>query len=273
MPELPEVETVRQTLKQFIIGKTINNVVVHYDKMITPKDGDVFKTKLKGQTLQDIGRLGKYLLFKFDQVVLIVHLRMEGKFYLKDTQQPKTKHDHITYVFDDGTTLVYNDVRKFGTHELKTYDDLYTTNPLMKLGFEPTDERLTVSYLKNKLKSTRHIKPVLLDQTIILGLGNIYVDEVLFCAKIRPTKRAFRITKKECERLITCSQAVIKKAIALGGTTIRSYTDSLGVTGRFQNELMVHMQEDKLCKHCGTPIKKIKVAGRGTYFCPTCQNA
>jgi formamidopyrimidine-DNA glycosylase len=272
MPELPEVETVRRTLKQFIIGKTIKTVKVHYQKMITPKDVDIYRKTLESQTLQDIDRLGKYLLFKFDHTVLIVHLRMEGKFYLKDISQPKDKHDHITYVFDDDTTLVYNDVRKFGTHELKTYDTLYNTNPLMKLGFEPTDERLTVSYLKNKLKSTRHIKPALLDQTIILGLGNIYVDEVLFCAKIRPTKRAFRITKKECERLITCSQSVIKKAVALGGTTIRSYTDSLGVTGRFQNELMVHMQEHKPCKHCGSPIKKIKVAGRGTYFCPTCQN-
>ncbi|MFW6319006.1 MAG: DNA-formamidopyrimidine glycosylase [Bacillota bacterium] len=273
MPELPEVETVRQTLKHFIIGKTIKAVFVHHKKMITPKDETLFKTTLQGQTLQDIDRLGKYLLFKFNHDVLVVHLRMEGKFYLKDITSPKDKHDHITYVFDDDTTLVYNDVRKFGTHELKTYDDLYTTNPLMKLGFEPTDNRLTVPYLKNKLKTTRYIKPTLLDQTIILGLGNIYVDEVLFCAKIRPTKRAYKVTKKECAQLIACSQAVIEKAIALGGTTIRSYTDSLGVTGRFQNELMVHMQEHQLCKHCGTPIKKTKVAGRGTYFCPTCQKA
>ncbi len=273
MPELPEVETVRQTLKQFIIGKTIKVVNVHYEKMITPKDVSVFKTQLLGQTLQDIDRLGKYLLFKFDDIVLVVHLRMEGKFYLKNISSPKDKHDHITYVFDDDTTLVYNDVRKFGTHELKKPNTLYTTNPLLKLGYEPTDDRLTVSYLKNKLKTTRYIKPALLDQTIILGLGNIYVDEVLFCAKIRPTKRAFKITKKECAQLIRCSQSVIKKAIALGGTTIRSYTDSLGVTGRFQNELMVHMQEHKPCKQCGTPIKKIKVAGRGTYYCPTCQKA
>ncbi len=271
MPELPEVETVRQTLKPRIMGKTFKDVNVRFARMVLPETPEIFRQRLKNQTVHDIKRLGKYLIFVLTEDCLLVHLRMEGKFFIKPSDEPMTKHEHVIFTFTDETSLRYDDVRKFGTLTLKDPKTLYSTPPLNKLGYEPGHPYLTKQYLKQKLKTHRPIKTALLDQTIILGLGNIYVDEVLFCAKIKPTQRAYRLTYKNLEAVIECSKKVIDKAIELGGSSIRSYTDSLGVTGRFQNELMVHMQEHKPCKICQTPIKKIKVNQRGTYYCPTCQ--
>lgn len=271
MPELPEVETVRKTLTQMILGKTIDHVEVYYLPMISPHSLESFNNKLHHATLDAIDRIGKYLIFRFDTINLMVHLRMEGKFFLKPSDAPRTNHEHIIYHFTDGTSLRYDDVRKFGTHGLKHDKELHTTLPISKLGYEPSDSRLTKHVLKEKLKTDRAIKTALLDQTVILGLGNIYVDEVLFCAKINPTRKARRTSLAKCETLIECSRQVIDKAITLGGSSIRSYTDSLGVTGRFQNELKVHLKADELCELCQTPIRKIKVNGRGTYYCPTCQ--
>ena len=272
MPELPEVETVRATLKPRLLGLKITGVEVYHHKMIAPLDVKTFQKHLIGKTIEDIKRRGKYLLFYLGEMVLIVHLRMEGKFFIKSPDALKLKHEHIIFTLSNGVTLRYDDVRKFGTFTLVKAQELYHSLPLKKLGFEPGEDELTVNYLKSKLKSKRQIKTVLLDQTIILGLGNIYVDEVLFCAKINPTKLAYKVTKKEALKIIECSKSVIKKAVQLGGSSIRSYTDSLGVTGRFQNELNVHMQENTPCKVCQTPIKKIKVSQRGTYYCPQCQS-
>lgn len=271
MPELPEVETVRRGLEPRVLNKTIQAITVHYLPMIRPLSLDVFKARLIGKTIAAMRRRGKYLVFDLSDIILLVHLRMEGKFYLGDETTPKMTHEHIRYTFTDGSVLIYHDVRKFGTHTIKEVDALETTHPFINLGYEPSDIRLTATYLKNKLKTDRKIKTALLDQSIILGLGNIYVDEVLFCAKIRPTTRAKRVSLKKCRSIIACSQKVISKAIQLGGSSIRSYTDSLGISGLFQNELNVHMREGELCYTCQTPIKKIKVNGRGTYYCSKCQ--
>ncbi len=272
MPELPEVETVRRTLKPAVIGKTFHTIDVRFARMVLPETPESFTERLKGQTINDIKRLGKYLIFVLSQDTLLVHLRMEGKFFIKPSSVPISKHEHVIFYFTDQTSLRYDDVRKFGTLTIKKPADVYITPPLSLLGYEPHHPHLTVAYLKEKFASTRMIKPVLLDQTIILGLGNIYVDEVLFCAKIKPTQRAHRLSKNTIDKIITCAEKVIDKAIALGGSSIRSYTDSLGVTGRFQNELMVHLRQGEPCKVCATPIVKTKVAQRGTYYCPRCQS-
>ncbi len=273
MPELPEVETVRRSLEPRILGKTIANVLIYYEPMIRPLARTHFKEVLIGETLAELRRKGKYLIFDFSSIVLLVHLRMEGKFFLGTVDTPKMPHEHVRYIFSDKSVLIYHDVRKFGTHTLKAPKHLTHTPPFTNLGFEPGDTRLTPTYLKNKLKTDRKIKTALLDQSIILGLGNIYVDEVLFCAKIRPTRRGRRLTKKDCENVIACSERVIDKAIALGGSSIRTYTNSLGISGRFQNELNVHMRAGQPCNSCGKPIEKIKVNGRGTYYCSSCQRS
>lgn len=271
MPELPEVETVKETLKPLVIGKTIAQIDVLYDKMILPLTPSEFKSCLIGKTLNAINRKGKYLLFDFEPYTLVVHLRMEGKFYLKSKAEPFSKHEHIGIHFTDGSSLRYDDVRKFGTLTLKDSSDVLTTLPLSKLGYEPGDKRLTKAYLKKKLSNHRPIKASLLDQTIILGLGNIYVDEVLYCAKINPMTLSHKVKNKEIEALIMCSDKVIQKAIALGGSSVRTYLNSLGISGKFQNELKVHLKEGEACPSCDGVIIKEKIAGRGTYYCPRCQ--
>ena len=272
MPELPEVETVRNTLKNLILHKRIRDIDVYFDKMVRNASIEEFKTALIGKELKDIRRYGKHLVFEYEDQLLISHLRMEGKYFIKPLDEPRTKHEHVIFYFTDGTSLRYQDTRKFGTFDLTTENELFISSPVSKIGYEPFDERLTVSYLQKKFeKKSIAIKSALLDQTIISGLGNIYVDEVLFLSRVHPETPTKTITKQKLKDIIKNSAFVLKKAIDLGGTTIRSYTDSLGVTGRFQNELFVHTKVGEPCEVCGTIITKIKVNGRGTYYCTKCQ--
>ncbi len=271
MPELPEVETVKEVLKTKILNNKIKNIRVIYPGIIQ-MDCDSFINQLIGKTLLDIKRRGKYLIFVFDGIYLVSHLRMEGKYFIKNSQDIVSKHEHIIFEFESNESLRYHDTRKFGTMELKQELDLYTTNPLNKLGLEPFSEELTSDYLYNSLIRLRKtIKEALLDQTIITGLGNIYVDEVLFLSKIDPERKANNVSKVECQEIIINSQKVLDKAIKAGGTTIRSYTSSLGVTGLFQTKLLVHTKQGEPCCVCQSIILKKRVGGRGTYFCPKCQ--
>lgn len=272
MPELPEVETVKNSLRQLIIGQKIASVDVYYDKMIKDIDVNEFKKDLVGEVFTDILRVGKYLLFIMDHVIMISHLRMEGKYFLK-AKEEKGKHDHVIFNLTDGTTLRYNDTRKFGVihlFKMSTIEELKKTAPLSKLGIEPFEEGFTLEYLKNKFKkSSRPIKTVLLDQSIISGLGNIYADEVCFMSGLNPLEKAKDLEIEDLEKIISSSKIVLEKAISLGGTTIRSFTSSHEINGRFQNELLVHTKKE--CPKCHTKIEKIFVGKRGTYYCPLCQ--
>jgi formamidopyrimidine-DNA glycosylase len=271
MPEIAEVETVRNTLKKRILNKKIKNVDVFYEPMIESNIKD-FKNDLINKSFIDIKRVGKWLIFETEDRYLLSHLRMEGKYFIKDINEPKEKHEHVIFTFDDNTTLRYHDTRKFGRMNLIKKEDLENTESIKKQGYEPGDKNLTSDYLLSKFKNKKlPIKTVLLDQTIISGLGNIYVNEVLFYAKINPLKPASVITKEECELIVKGSDEIIREAIKMGGTTIRSYTSSLGVTGRFQQNLKVHKKEGEPCTICNTPIKTVKIGGRSTYYCPNCQ--
>ncbi|QMS85547.1 DNA-formamidopyrimidine glycosylase [Candidatus Xianfuyuplasma coldseepsis] len=272
MPEMPEVETVRRILQEVIVGKTIRDIDVFYPKMIRNVDEATFIHMLEGQTIKRMDRYGKHLQFITEDWVVFSHLRMEGKYFIKPLDEPKEKHEHMIIYFTDGTSLRYHDTRKFGTFDVIHPAEIKQNSPLVGLGPEPTSSELTPTYLTKKLRhKTRAIKPTLLDQTVICGLGNIYVDEVLFRSKIHPETPAGLLTKKQIKFIIQSCKQVIEKAIELGGTTVRSYTASLGVTGRFQNELNVHTKVDQPCPVCGTTISKTKVGGRGTYLCTTCQ--
>jgi formamidopyrimidine-DNA glycosylase len=271
MPEIAEVETVRNTLKGRILNKKITDVKVHYKNMIE-SDINTFAKDLINDEFIDIKRKGKWLIFETNNKYLLSHLRMEGKFFIKDANEAKGKHEHVTIYFEDNTTLRYEDTRKFGRMNLVKKEDLETTESIAKQGFEPGDKNLTSSYLLDKFKNKRlPIKTVLLDQTIISGLGNIYVNEVMFYAKINPLKEAKNISKEECDLIVKGSDEIIREAIKMGGTTIKSYTSSLGVTGRFQQNLKVHKREGEACLVCGTIINNIKIGGRSTYYCPKCQ--
>lgn len=271
MPEIAEVETVRNTLKKQILGKKIKKVNVLYDKMIESNVND-FKIKLIGQEFVDILRRGKWLIFETNDYYLLSHLRMEGKYFLKSAGDPIVKHEHVIFTFEDDSDLRYHDTRKFGRMNLINKEELSSVEAVKKQGIEPGDISLTGEYLIEKLKNKRlPMKTLLLDQTIISGLGNIYADEVLFRAKVNPLKSGKDLSLEEAQKIVRAAEEVIKEAIEMGGTTIKSYTSSLGVTGRFQQKLMVHKREDEECKECGTIIKRTKVGGRSTYYCENCQ--
>lgn len=268
MPELPEVETVKETLKRQVLNKTIKDVIINYDKIIENVKPEEFKKLVQNQTIIDIKRKGKWLLFELNDYYLLSHLRMEGKYYIKNEKDEVTRHQHVIFTFEDGKQLRYNDTRKFGRMYLLDKKDAFDNKPLNELGYEPFD--LNVDYLKDKFKNKKlPIKTVLLDQTIIAGIGNIYDDEILFLSKINPYKKANELTDKDLENIITYSKITLEKAIKLGGTTIKSYTSSEGVHGRFQNELLVHTKSN--CPLCGSILAKEKIGGRTTYYCKNCQ--
>lgn len=270
MPELPEVETVKETLKRNLLGDTILDVNVLWDSIIEYPSKEEFKRMIKNQKITDFKRRGKWIIFVLEDYYLLSHLRMEGKYYLKEKKDPILKHEHVVFTLKSGRELRYHDTRKFGRMHLRKKEEAERVKPLAELGLEPWDDNLTHLYLKEKLKSkTIPIKTCLLDQTIMVGNGNIYTDEVLFLSQINPLKKANTLTKKELEALILNTRKVLEKAILMGGTTIRSYESSEGVHGRFQHELLVHGM--KTCPNCKSEIKKIVVGGRGTYYCPKCQ--
>jgi len=272
MPELPEVETVKETLKRKVLNKKIDSVVVRYEGIIESPSVLEFSKKIKGQVINDIKRKGKWLIFCLDDYFLLSHLRMEGKYFLKRNNEEYTKHECVIFKFSDETDLRYQDTRKFGKMLLVEKNKLEEARPIKVLGMEPWDEKLTINYLKEKYSSKRlPIKTVILDQSIITGIGNIYADEILFLSKIHPLVKVNVLKNSDLENIITNTKKVLEKAISEGGTTIRSYTSDEGVTGRFQNSLYVHCRANEKCLLCGDMIIKTKVGGRGTYYCPTCQ--
>ena len=273
MPELPEVETVKEALNQTVKGQTIKDIELRYEPMVKNMSADEFKEKLINQTIQEVSRRGKYLVFHFDDYQLLYHLRMEGKYFYVDSDFELNPHVHVIFTLENGKRLLYQDTRKFGTYHL--YDkaiDLETTAPFQVLGLEPFATEFTPSYVKEKIQNKKKpIKSLLLDQTVVCGLGNIYVDEVLYRARLHPLTSSSELTDKDIENVVKYTVEVLARAIELGGTTIRTFSSSHGVSGTFQNELLVHQRKGENCYECHTPIEKIKVGGRGTYFCPTCQ--
>lgn len=268
MPELPEVETVRCVLEKCILNKKIINVDIIYEGMIE-NDVNYFKEALINNTIISLQRRGKYLIFELPDYYLISHLRMEGKYYYRVGDTNIDKHEHVRICFDDDSYLVYHDTRKFGKMKIITKD--FIEEYFAKLGVEPNN--LTTTYLHNKLiKSNKCIKTLLLDQSIIAGLGNIYANEVLFASNINPFKSGKNINIGEVDNIINTSRSIINKAISCGGTTIKSYTSSLGVSGTYQNYLQVHMKEKELCTKCmNNLILKDRIDGRSVYYCPNCQ--
>lgn len=274
MPELPEVETIRKTLSHLVLDKQIEDVSIYWSNIIQyPEDDEEFRIKVRDERITNIARRGKFLLFYLEEYVLVSHLRMEGKYKIVSKDEPLTKHTHVVFHFTDGTDMRYEDVRKFGTMHVFPIGEEFKKKPLNQLGPDPFETTYTPEYVKERLsKTSRTIKATLLDQTIIAGLGNIYVDEVLFLANIHPERRSHTLTEQEIETIYIKAKEVLQHAIDLGGTTIRSYVDGKGEMGMFQQELYAYGQDGKPCYHCGTLIEKIKVAGRGTHYCPECQS-
>jgi len=272
MPELPEVETVKNTLKRLVLNRIIKDVNIRYDNIIEYPTSDEFISKIRNQKINDIKRRGKWLIFELDDYFLLSHLRMEGKYFLKQVNDDIDKHEHVIFKLDNGEELRYRDTRKFGKMILVDKDNFNECKPIKDLGLEPWDKNLTVEYLLDKYKNKRlPIKTVLLDQSIITGIGNIYADEILFLSKLNPCKVSSTLTINDCNDIIKYTREVLEHAIELGGTTIRTYESSEGVHGRFQTNLLVHNRKNEKCPNCDMLIEKITVGGRGTYYCKVCQ--
>ncbi|NQV17446.1 MAG: bifunctional DNA-formamidopyrimidine glycosylase/DNA-(apurinic or apyrimidinic site) lyase [Armatimonadetes bacterium] len=263
MPELPEVQTIVNGLNQKILGKEIK-------KIIELRPGTVFwqnpVTSLGN--INYISRRGKYILIQTSKdFKLVIHLRMTGKLIFETDLTKTSDHVRAELVFNDNTKLIFDDVRTFGEIQiLKINEEI---EAFQKLGVEPLSDEFDSQYLKNKLKNRKApIKSILLDQRIISGLGNIYVAEILFRSKIDPRIPGNRLKKKQLESIVSEIKTVLQEAIKHNGTTISDYRSVEDKTGEFQNFLKVYRKE--YCE-CGHQIKKIKQAGRSTYYCPVCQ--
>ncbi len=270
MPELPEVETVRKMLYDNLKNNTIQDINIIYPKIIEYPSVEEFSLKIKNQKINNILRKGKWLIFELDNNYLLSHLRMEGKYSIYEGDYNLNKHQHVVFKLKD-KDLVYQDTRKFGRMHLIEKDELNTYHKLIELGKEPWDKDLDIEYLKDKYKNKNiPIKTTLLDQNIITGIGNIYADEILFLSNINPLTKPKDLKDKDLELIIDNTKKVLEKAIKLGGTTIRTFSVD-NIHGKFQNELYVHGRKDESCLICKSAILKIKVNGRGTYYCPKCQ--
>lgn len=271
MPEKPEVVTVARTLQPKLVGRSITDCSVYWDNIIAFPTTDEFKKRVIGQKIEKITTRGKWLVVELNQDILLIHLRMEGKFFFREEGTEKGKHEHVFFTLDNVTSFRFHDVRKFGKMYLLSKEDVLNKKPLCELGVEYDDLLLTKEYLYQKLQQKKiPIKTALLDQSIIAGIGNIYDDEILFLSHISPLRSSSKVTKKECQSIIDNTKMVLDEAIQMGGTTIKSFTSSEGVHGLFQNKLSIHGKKGS-CPTCGEEIQKIKVGGRGTYYCSHCQ--
>lgn len=276
MPELPEVETIRRSLLPILTGRKIKQVEIYNDVVIESGNPDDFLA-LAGAEVADINRRGKYLLFDIvrsgQRFILVAHMRMTGKLLFDRAVRPVAKHEHLRFLFADGSQLAFEDVRRFGRLWLVKPENLSTVSGLNSLALEPLDAEFTVEYLEEKLrrKQKSNAKGTLLDQHIVAGLGNIYVDEVLFAAGVHPERKVAALTHEEICSLVAAMKHILAVAIENRGTTFRDYVDGNNEKGDMQNFLQVFLKEGEPCPKCGAIIKRIKVAGRSSYFCPECQ--
>lgn len=273
MPELPEVETVRRTLHELIVGKTINQVSVRLPRIIQkPDDTALFEEALVGRTFLEMDRRGKFLRMVLDGIILVSHLRMEGRYGVYAQGEPLEPHTHVIFRFTDGSELRYRDVRQFGTMHLFVPGEEWTSPPLNKLGLEPLSDSFTLDAFRSVLAHrSSKIKPLLLNQAYVTGLGNIYVDEALYTARIHPERTPDSLTAREWGILHQAVVSTLSEAVRQGGSSIKSYVNGQGEMGMFQQQLQAYGRNGEACNRCGEVITKIVLGGRGTHFCKKCQ--
>ncbi len=278
MPELPEVETVRRGLESRLIDATVADVIVRDRRLRWPIAAD-FETQLRGQCIVAIERRSKYLLFRLkgaDNATLLAHLGMTGSFVVHRADSPPAEktHDHVDVILTgrrESLLLRYNDPRRFGSMHFFQGNDI--DQPLLaKLGPEPLTDGLTGEYLYQQTRRrTVAIKQALMDNTLVVGVGNIYANESLFRAGIHPDRAANRVSLARYQRLVQEVKAVLLEAITAGGSTLRDFVNTDGEPGYFQLDYFVYGRDGQPCKRCATPLKLMRHGGRATVFCPACQ--
>ena len=287
MPELPEVEVTRRTLLKFIENKVIKNIKINNPNLRFKIPAN-FKKNVTGQKIIKVLRRSKYILIYLkNDYVMIAHLGMSGKFIIKNnyskdflktsyySNEFSSKHNHLEFFFSNNLKVIYNDPRRFGFFLLDKISKLDVNKFLSKLGPEPLGKDLKKDYLILKTKATqRTIKTLLMDQSFISGIGNIYANEILFLAKIRPNKISSKLSLVDIGRLHPSIGKVLKRALKLGGSSIKDFKSSVGEKGRFQNEFKVYDREDLKCLRtgCSGLIARVVSQGRASFFCDECQN-
>ncbi len=270
MPELPEVETVVRDLRPLIVGRSFTSLHVGPLRLRKPWSTD-WKQHIVGKTTTAIRRRGKWILVDLDSgAILLVHLGMTGQFTAVPTDDPRPDHLHFTFGLSDGRELRYRDARRFGSVQWIASDELLQFAFGESLGPEPVDipSELFAEAVRG---SRRNLKAILLDQSILAGVGNIYADESLFRARLHPETLGSELTVPQCNRLRLAIEEVIAKAILGRGSTIRDYIGGSGLRGGFQDEFNVYGRTGEKCTVCGKAIEMLRVAGRSSHYCPKCQ--
>ena len=287
MPELPEVEVVRRSLQSFIKGLEIKKVSV-FNRNLRYKIRRDFEKKIINQKIIFIRRRSKFLLLGLENhSIILIHLGMTGKIFIINNSSKKVfktsfyyeneinkKHNHIIIKFNKFIKLIYNDVRKFGFVKFFKKENIYLCSHLKKLGPEPLNKKFNFSYFKKFIISrNRTIKDILMDQKFVAGLGNIYVNEILFISRVKPTKKIKSLTDKEIKNIIKFTKKILTKAIVLGGSSIKDFSSTSGKKGSFQQYFSVYGKKGENCpnKNCRENIIKIVLANRATFFCARCQ--
>lgn len=269
MPELPEVETSRRGIEPYLVGHNIQYAVVRNARLRWPVSEQILT--LSDRPVRSVQRRAKYLLLELDQGWIIVHLGMSGSLRMLAEETEAGKHDHVDLVMSNGMVLRYTDPRRFGAW--LWCDDLTTSSVLAHLGPEPLGEAFNGDYLYEKSRNKRTaIKPWLMDNKLVVGVGNIYASESLFTAGIHPDRQASSLDKAEADLLVATIKAVLLRSIEQGGTTLRDFLQSDGKPGYFAQELQVYGRAGEPCRQCGTPIDSAKHGQRSTFFCRNCQH-
>jgi formamidopyrimidine-DNA glycosylase len=271
MPELPEVETILHGLKPCLEGKTIQDIVIRQPQLRWPIPAHL-KNKLIHQTIGIVSRRAKYLIIPVTTGTLLVHLGMSGSLRIVNRNIAPGKHDHVDLIFSDNELLRYNDPRRFGA--LLWTEDPVSNHPLIKpLGPEPFEPHFTTAYLQSATKNRRvPIKSLIMNQRVVVGVGNIYAAEALFLAKIHPSTPAGNLTTNDCARLVASIQQVLLAAIQQGGTTIKDFRNSQGKPGYFTQQLQVYGRAGLACSVCNNQLETIRLGQRSTVFCAHCQH-
>ena len=272
MPELPEVETVRRRLEPVLVGRRFDHVEILDPRLTRPEDPVEVAAELTGERVEAVDRRGKYVVVRFESGrALLIHLRMTGTLLHVDEVPEEDPHRRAVVRLDDGSDVIYRDVRRFGTWLLSEPGE---AQPYLaaRLGGEPLAQAFTAKRLGEALAGRRApVKAAILDQRRLAGVGNIYADEALWRARIHPLRPAGELDEDELRALHRGIRAALKAGIERQGATLRDYRTPDGGSGRMQHEFKVYGREGEPCERCGRPIEKIRAAGRGTWFCPKCQ--
>jgi formamidopyrimidine-DNA glycosylase len=273
VPELPEVETIAADLRPHLVGRTIARVELSFPTIVRHPEPELFVDGVAGMRIESLRRRGKYILIGLgNQLLLVVHLGMTGQLRIVDEVAPLEKHTHAVFFLDDGRQLRYRDPRRFGRLLLGTEDELLASKKMPRLGPEPLDPEFAADELYRRLRKRRApVKAVLLDQKAIAGVGNIYADESLHRAGLRPTRMANTVTKKSARRLHESLRDSLQAAIVNRGSSVDTYRDAWGEMGGQQEKLLVYGRAGEPCLTCGRPLSSVRIAGRTTVFCRNCQ--